>query len=225
MMRAAAMSEAGGSERLIGQLADHLQPVRRLWPPWQRALLWLGVVAAVALVLAAAVPLLPIAHRLMGAADMMLAVVGSTLTAIFAAFAAFALSVPGRSRRWALLPLPAVALWLGASGLGCLRSVLVPDAHAASFAETMDCLRFILGFSVPLSLLLLWMLRRAAPLQPGLVAALAGLAAAAAAASLLWFVHPFDATASDLAVHVVAVGAVIGLNRLGGGRLLRAAGA
>jgi hypothetical protein len=53
------------------------------------------------------------------------------------------------------------------------------------------------------------------------VAATGGLAAAAAAASLLWFVHPFDATASDLAVHVLAVGLVIGLNRLAGGRVLR----
>jgi hypothetical protein len=217
------MSDAAPSELLIARLADGLQPVRRLYPPWLRATVWLAVVAAIALALAASVPLGPIAARLMGASDMALAVVGSVLTAICGALAAFALSVPGRSRAWALLPLPAAALWLGASGLGCLRGFVVPDAHAASMHESMDCLRFILGFSVPLSLLLVWMLRRAAPLQPGLVAATGGLAAAAAAASLLWFVHPFDATASDLAVHVLAVGLVIGLNRLAGGRVLRGA--
>ncbi len=84
----------------------------------------------------------------------------------------------------------------------------------------MDCLAFILGLSVPLSGLLVLMLRRAATLQPGLTAAMAGLAAAAAAATLLALVHPFDASAVDLAVHVGAVLAVVAVNRALGGRLL-----
>ena len=66
------------------------------------------------------------------------------------------------------------------------------------------------------------MLRRACPLQPGLTAAVAGLAAAAAAATLLNFFHPFDAAATDLAVHVFAVALVIVANRAFSGRLLGA---
>ncbi|MFD0933910.1 DUF1109 domain-containing protein, partial [Methylobacterium trifolii] len=55
---------------------------------------------------------------------------------------------------------------------------------------------------------------------PNLTAALGGLAAAAAAASLLVPFHPHDATATDLAIHAVTVLGVIGLNGLAGGRLL-----
>jgi hypothetical protein len=83
-------------------------------------------------------------------------------------------------------------------------------------------LAFILGLSAPLSALLVLMLRRAATLQPGLTAAMAGLASAAAAATLLTVVHPFDASAVDLAVHVGAVLAVVAANRAWGGRLLEA---
>ncbi|WP_379039843.1 DUF1109 domain-containing protein [Methylobacterium marchantiae] len=69
---------------------------------------------------------------------------------------------------------------------------------------------------MPLSILL--MLRRACPLNPNLTAALGGLAAAAAA--LLVPFHPHDATATDLAVHLVAFLIVVGLNTSFSGRLL-----
>ena len=82
-----------------------------------------------------------------------------------------------------------------------------------------DCLMFIVFLSVPLSALLLTMLRRAYPLYPGLTAAIGGLAVAAAAATLLNFFHPYDAAATDLVVHAVAVALVIGANRALGGRI------
>jgi len=119
-----------------------------------------------------------------------------------------------------VLPLPAALLWIVASGLGCLRTRLAPDTHVADMSEARDCLMFIVGLSVPLSALLIMMLRRACTLQPGLTAAIAGLAAAAAAATLLNFFHPFDAAATDLAVHAVAVALVISANRAFSGRLL-----
>ena len=163
------------------------------------------------------------AARLTAAPDMWLSAIGSALTMVLAAIAAFQLSLPDRSPRWAWLPLPAVLLWLGASGAGCLRVWLVPGTHAAVLDDSKDCIAFILALSVPLSVLLLAMLRRGHTLQPGLTAVLAGFAAAAAAATLLVFFHPYDASATDLVVHVVAVGLVIVANRAFGGRLLRAA--
>ncbi len=214
------MSETPLPEQLIQRLAGDLRPVRRLWSPTVRAALWLGLVAAAALVFAVSVPLAPIARRLSDAPDMWLAAAGSVLTAILAALAAFELSLPDRKGAWALLPLPAAALWIGASGIGCLRSWVVSDAHQPAFRETLDCLAFIGGFSIPLSTLMLVMLLRARPLRGALATATAGLASAAAAASLLWFVHPFDASAIDLAVHLVAIGLVIALNWRLGGRLL-----
>jgi hypothetical protein len=207
-------------ERIIHALAADLAPVRRLRPPGWRALIWLASVAAVAVVMAMISNLPAVVARLMAAPDMWLAAIGSTLTMVLATLAAFELSVPDRNPRWALLPLPAALLWLGASGAGCLRAWLVPGTHAADLGEAKDCLVFILLFSVPLSVLLLVMLRRAYPLRPGLAAALAGLAAAAAAATLLNFFHPYDATATDLSVHAFAVAFVVLANRIIGGRAL-----
>ena len=207
-------------ELLIRDLATDLTPVRRLRPPSVRTFSWLVIVAATAVILAMIADLSALGHRLAAAPDVWLAVTGSALTAILAAFAAFQLSLPDARRAWALLPVPATLLWIVASGFGCLRVWFVPGTQAADLSEARDCLIFIIGLSVPLSALLVIMLRRGCPLQPGLTAATAGLAAAAAAATLLNFFHPFDAAATDLAVHVLAVSLVIAGNSALSGRLL-----
>ncbi len=207
-------------ERLIRDLVTDLTPVRRLRPPGVRALAWLAVVAAMAITLVLMADLPALEHQLIAAPDMWLAVVGSGTTATLAAFAAFQLCLPDARRAWALLPLPAALLWILANGAGCLRAWLVPETHAADLSEARDCLIFIVVLSVPLSALLITMLRRAYPLYPRLTALIAGLASAAAAATLLNFFHPFDASATDLAVHVFAVALVIVANRAYSGRLL-----
>ena len=209
-------------DRLIGDLASGLTPVKRLRPPLVRAFGWLVVVAVAAVVLAMIADLHALKLRVMATPDMWLAVAGSAATAILSAIAAFQLSLPDARRAWALLPLPAALLWIAASGVGCLRVWLVPGTHVADMGEMRDCLMFIIGLSVPLSALLIVMLRRACPLQPGLTAAIAGLAAAAAAATLLNFFHPFDAAATDLTVHAFAVALVVVANRAVSGRLLAA---
>ena len=216
-------SNAGSAhERLICDLASDLRPVRRLRPPIVRALGWLAVVVATSIILAMFADVSALEHRLVAAPDMWLAVIGSALTAILAAIAAFQLSLPDASRTWALVPLPAVLFWIIASSVGCLRVWFVPGTHVADLSEARDCLIFIVGLSLPLSALLIVMLRRACPLLPGLTAAIAGLAAAAAAATLLNFFHPFDAAATDLAIHALAVALVIVANQAFSGRLLTA---
>jgi hypothetical protein len=210
-------------DALILKLTAELAPVHRLpSPPW-RAFIWLVLVAALAFALAAIADRPAVAARLVAAPDMWLSPIGSALTMVLAALAAFELSLPDRSERWALLPLPAALLWLGASGAGCLRSWLVPGVHPADLNNTKDCISFIVALSVPLSALLLVMLRRGHTLRPGLTAAVAGFASAAAAATLLVFFHPYDASATDVVVHVFAVALVIGANQAFGGRMLRAA--
>ena len=195
--------------QLIHGLSADLKPVGRLRRPTLRAAVWLAVVAAIALGLAAFADINAMWQRLTAAPDLWLAVISSTLTAIFAAFAAFELSLPDRSRVWAALPLPAAIFWIAASGLGCLRTWLAPQTHVATMGEARDCFVFIEALSIPLAALLFVMLRRAYPLYLGLTAAIAGLAVAAAAATLLNFFHPFDAAATDLAIHAVAVAIVI----------------
>ena len=207
-------------DHLIDELTGELMPVHRLWSPWVRASLWIGLVLVIAAYLAMTTDVADMLHRLGEAVDMWLAVIGSSLTAILAAFAVFQLSLPDRDPRWALLPLPGAALWIGASGLGCLRTIILPGTHVASLADTRACLTFIVGMSIPLSIVMVLMLRRAYTLRPNLTAMIGGLAVASASATLLNFVHPFDAAATDLSVHVLAVAIVVSANRLLGGGLL-----
>jgi hypothetical protein len=204
---------------LIRDLAADLKPVRRLWRPALRALGWLSVVAAMALGLAVFADVHALWERIVAAPDMWLAMFGSAATAILAAIAAFELSLPDAPRAWAWLPLPGALLWVAASGFGCLRVWFLPDTHVAVLGEARDCLIFIVSLSVPLSVLLYLMLRRACPLQPGLTAAVGGLAVAAAAATLLNFFHPYDVAATDLTVHAIAVSLVVVANRALGGRI------
>ena len=205
---------------LIGRLGADLRPVRRLRPPLARAALWLAAVAALALGLASLARLGAIEHRLMAVPDMWAATLGAALTTVLAAVATFELSLPDRRPGWALLPLPGLALWVGASGLGCLRHWVIPDMHPATLRDSGDCFSFIVGLSIPLSILTVLMIRRACPLRPNLTAATGGLAVAAAAATLLTFFHPYDASAIDMAVHAAAVTLVVASNRLLGGWLL-----
>jgi hypothetical protein len=211
-----------GHEDLILRLTADLKPVQPLPSPPRRALLWIGAVAALAIALTAFADRGAVAARVFAAPDIWLSACGAALTMVLAAIAAFELSLPDRSQRWALLPLPAALLWLGASGAGCLRDWIVAGVHPATLNDTKDCLAFILALSVPLSVLLLGMLRRAHALQPDLTAAVAGLAVAAAAATLLVLFHPYDASATDVVVHVTAVALVILANRAYGGRMLAA---
>jgi hypothetical protein len=102
-----------------------------------------------------------------------------------------------------------------------MRASVLPGTHVAGIGESRDCLLFIIGLSVPLSAALIVMLRRAYSLAPPLTAAMAGLASAAAAATLLNFFHPFDAAAADLAVHAVAVLIVVAAARAVGSRTLQ----
>jgi hypothetical protein len=214
------MVSANSDDRLIHALGADLTPVRRLAPPVVRAMIWLAAVGTIALVLAAVCDAGAMTRRLMAAPDMCLAATGSSVAAVLAAIAAFELSLPDRKLIWALLPLPAAALWIGASGFGCLRSWLLPETHPASLPESGTCLTFILGLSVPLSVLLISMLRRGCSLRPNLTAIIGGLACASGTATLLNFIHPYDATATDLAVHAFTVAAVIVANTVFGGRLL-----
>ncbi|MEL6064033.1 MULTISPECIES: NrsF family protein [unclassified Methylobacterium] len=211
--------EASRHDRLVEALAGGLKPIRPLPAPGVRAALWLGVALLAGLFLVAEVGATGFLLR-MHVPDLALEAIGAVLTAVAAAYAAFATSVPGRSDRWALLPLPPFALWIGASGLGCLREWIAPGADIPGAHTITGCFSFLICVSVPLSALIVIMLRRACPLRPNLTAALGGLAVSAAAAALLMPVHPHDATATDLLMHAAAVAIIIAANGLAGGRLL-----
>lgn len=208
-------------DALIRSLAASLEARRPLRPPGWRAAFYLLAVLAVGVVTAFFSDLGMLRERFATVPDMWLAAAGALATGVLASIAAFETSLPDRSARWGLLPLPGLALWIGASGIGCLRSWASPTAsHIPWMIGPRGCVMFILGMAVPLSGLLIAMLRRGHSVRPGLTAVLAGLASAALVATLLNLFHPFDAAATDLAIHVTAVALVVLGNRLLGGRLL-----
>ncbi len=207
-------------DALIGRLARDLRPVARLAPPWRRSLLWLAAALWVGLLLSLFTNFAALRARLLGAPDMWLSEAGAVLTAVTAVWAALQTGIPGRSTRWALLPLPPALLWVGASAAGCLRPWPIAGTAPEPPMHPMICLEFLLVVCLPLAVLLGWLLVRSCPLRPGLTACLAGLASAAAGAALLALIHPFDATAEDLAMHFLAIVCVIAGTRLWGGRAL-----
>jgi hypothetical protein len=215
------MIVSDSNDRLIQALAADLVPMRRLAPPRLRALVWLAFVAAIAIALAMTCDIESMLRRFVAAPDLCIAAAGSMLTAVLAALAAFQLSLPDRKPFWALLPAPALVLWISASGIGCLRSWAVADIYPIPVGGTDHCLLFILALSTPLSVFLVLMLRRGCSLRPTLTSVLGGLACASAAASLLNFIHSHDASAPDMLVHAFAVGAVVLGNGLFGGLILR----
>jgi hypothetical protein len=208
---------------LIARLARDLRPVVRLRAPWQRAALWLAAAAWIGLLLSFFADFPALRLRLMATPDMWISQAGAMMTAVLAGWAALQTGIPGRSWRWALLPLPAVIAWLGASAAGCLRLAPIVGTRAEPAMHPMVCLEFLLIVSAPLGGLMTWLLMRAYPLRPGLTALLAGLASAGAAASLIALIHPFDATAEDLAMHLVAVLVIVGVARVAMAPALRRA--
>jgi hypothetical protein len=215
------MSDTASQEQLIARLSGELRPVKRLASPAWRTALWLAAVAALGVPLTLGAHWSAFAARLMAAPDMWLSLAGAALTTILSAFAAFQTSIPGRSRAWALLPVPAVLLWIGASTAGCLRPWAIAVTIPEPPAHSMECIKYLLLVSLPLAALITWKLTRACPLRPGLTACLGGLASAGAAACLLAVIHPFDANALDLLAHLAGVALVVGLCRVFATRALR----
>ena len=205
---------------LIDRLSSELTPVRRYAPAWARAIAWSAAIVVLAGIVVAYLGLERAQQRLPPASQLMWSLTWPLLTAFTAAWAAFETSIPGSDRRWAWLPAPFLSLWVAASGVECLLHALAPATRAPQDPPPMECLAFIVIFSLPLCGLLFAMLRRTLPLAPTVTAALAGLAAAAGAAALLALCHPVRIAILDLSVHAGAVLLIVAATRVVGSPLL-----
>jgi hypothetical protein len=208
------------TEELIATLAADLKPVRRLRPPMVRAIIWLATVAVVS---GAAILLfadLKTAAARFQHARVAVEVLSTLLTGVAGVVAAFHLSLPDRSRAWALLPLPAAVAWLAASGLGCWQAWIARGPTGLKAGQSLHCFVLIVAMSVPVAGFLLWSLAKSRPLQPVSTASVGGLGAAALCAFLLQFFHPFEVTLVDLAYHLAAVGLVVSVASVLGRRAL-----
>ena len=179
---------------LIESLSAGATPVRRLRPPLMRAGLWL-LLAGLILVLLAVLNgvRLDISERL-SESIFAARLAGALISGVLAAVAAFYLSLPDRSRMWGLLPVPGVALWASTIGYGCLTNWVSLDPDGMRLGTAAQCFATLLLTSLPLSLVMLGMLRHAAPLRPASVAMIGGLAIAGITAAALSIFHDIDAT-------------------------------
>jgi hypothetical protein len=114
---------------MIELLADGLTPVRRLRGPMTRAARWLLLASMVTVLLVVAHGVRPDFWQCLLDQSFVVCTAASIATGISATVAAFLLGLPDRSRAWALLPLPALAVWLSAIGYQCLTNwvALEPD--------------------------------------------------------------------------------------------------
>ena len=143
--------------------------------------------------------------------------VAALCTAIGAAIAAFQSIVPGYNRRFLLLPLVPLSVWLASLGQGCLQTWLSGDA-GSGFSLDFVCVPAIALVGTLPAAAMVVMLRKGAPLWPHASAALGGLAAAGLGNFGLRLFHSQDAS---LMVLVWQMGAVFLLTILCGwtGRL------
>jgi hypothetical protein len=204
---------------LIEALAANATPVRRLRPPLARATLWLSIAAVLLVLLAVSHGARPDLAQRLQQPTFVVSILASLLTGILAAIASFLVSLPDRSRTWLLLPLPALVVWISTIGYGCLTDWVDVDAGSVRMGEAARCFATLVLTSVPLSLLMFVMLRRAAPLRPTPVALTGSLAVAAMTASALSLFHEFDATIMILLWNLGSAALLVGLGALLGRKM------
>jgi hypothetical protein len=204
---------------LIESLARDVTPVRRLRPPLVRALGWLVLAAVVLSLLAISQGTRPDLLQRLQQSEFTVSLSASLLTGVFAAIAAFMLSLPDRSRWWLLLPAPALVAWLSTIGYQCLTNWVTLNPGGIRLGETAQCFATLVLTSLPLSLAMLVMLRYAAPLRPTAATLTGSLAVAAVTATALSLFHDLDATVMILIWNFGTAALMLGLGGLFGRRL------
>jgi hypothetical protein len=179
---------------LIRSLAGNVAPVKRLRSPWLRAGLWLLVATAITVVLTLTKGPRPQFFERMRDVTFAVGMLASLLTGVLAAIATFMLSLPDRSRAWIWLPVPPLLVWLSQIGYQCFAGWVALPPGAVTVEGASSCLGTMALTSLPLTLLLAYMLRYAALLRPMSVVLVGALAVSAMTCNALAMFHPLDPT-------------------------------
>jgi len=199
------------TKQLILRLAENASPVQPLARPYTRAAAWLALsVSYIVLVLL----IMPSRHNVSSLLHDHLFIIEQSAafaTGLAAAVAAFASVIPGYCRRWILLPLLPLVVWLASLGPGCVHELFQFGIGGLSLTHNPWCVPFIVLLGAMPAIAMAAMLRRGAPLTPHQTAALGGLAAAGLANVGVRIIHPEDVSVMLLVWHV---GAVMALSAL-----------
>jgi hypothetical protein len=183
---------------LVDTLVSCASPVRRLRPPIERALLWIGLAAVVlALISFEHGVRADLAERLRQP-SFAIGIGAAAITGILSAIAAFTVSIPDRSRWWVLLPVPSLLIWVSTISYECFADWISIGPNGMRMGDALSCFASLVLTSVPLGMALIIMLRYAALVRSGTVAMLGGLAVAAMTSTALAIFHDLDATAMIL---------------------------
>ena len=145
----------------------------------------------------------------------------SGMTRILAAMGCLAASLPDRSRLRLLLPLPPLAVCVSTIGYGCLTNWVSVGPGGLRMGEATRCFVTLHLVSVPLSAALFAMLRHVARLRPTPVTLTAGLDVAGMVSPALSLFHSLGATIMILVLSLGVAAALVALEGMLGGRLLR----
>lgn len=214
------------TDRLIAELAGNAEPVQRLRPPWMRTALWLAL-AIPPLVVVVTVHGLDV-DLAAALADRRFVIeqIATLATALTAAVAAFASTVPGCNRKWYWLPVIPLAVWFATVGAGCIEDWRALGPAGLRLRLDTGCLLPMVLIGVVPAVAMVTMLRRGAPLSPRVTLILAALATAGIVNFALRLFHFGDVSVMVLVWHLGLVAALsIGAGLLaprflGWGRLL-----
>jgi hypothetical protein len=201
------------TEKLIQQLAARVAPVAPLRNPWIRMAGWFALAApCIAIAVLVMAPRGDLMAKL-GDPRFVIEQIAALATGLTAAVAAFATTIPGRSRGFMLLPVLPLAIWLGSVGQGCLASWVHSGPEGLWLQPDWACIPAIAMIGLVPAVAMAIMLRRGAPLMPSMTVALGGLAAAGLGDFGLRLSHSIDAS---LMVLVWQFGTVVLLTILAG---------
>lgn len=206
-------------EELIDLLAANARPVRRLRPPVLRCAFWLALATVIVVMLGVSHGIRPDFAQRFQDPLFALRVAAALVTGILAAISAFLISLPDRSERWVLLPLPGIAVWFSTIGYGCLTDWVSLGPNGVHLGQAVSRLTTLVLTSTPLSLAMFVMMRQVGPLRPTPVTLCGALAVAAMTATALSLFHQFDATVLVLLWNLGTAALFICLGSMFGKRL------
>jgi hypothetical protein len=167
------------TDAFIASIADDAEPVRRLRPPWLRTLFWIALALPPLALVIAGHGLGVGLDTIVGDKRLIVEEIAVLTTAVSAAAAAFASTIPGESRKWLWVPVVPLAVWLLAVGKGCVDDFARLGPDWLSLRLDTGCLLPMILVSIVPAVTMVVMLRRGAPLSPRLSLALGALATAA----------------------------------------------
>ena len=209
------------TDDFIRDLVKEAVPVRRLASPARRVILWMLVSFAYSGAIVYAMGMRPDLWLKVGELKFSVEVVAALATALLAALAAFSASQPGRPVWHRFAPLPPLAIWLSTLGAGCWQQFMQFGPEGLHLTPDLFCFPAIVLVGTVPAVLIIWMLRKGAPVAPLATSALAALAAAALGAAALRLFHPQDASIMVLVWQLGTVALLTALGALGGRRLFR----